>query len=242
MKQLVLVAALIALPLSASAGPKEKAEAQTHIQKATAAHEAGSFDVALVELEAAYGLDPQPDLLYAIGQVQAKLNNCPAAITYYEKFLATNPGPEPTAATNEAINTCKAQMAATTQVQPVEQMPVAQPQQPPPPPPPEPRKFDVIGTTLVGLGVVSTVVGVVMYSSAVNDLDDAENAPTYQEHETLVDDAHSKRTYAVIFTAAGVAAIGVGAWHYLTFRKKEQSRVSVTPTTTGGMVSWQGSF
>jgi tetratricopeptide (TPR) repeat protein len=242
MKQLVLVAALIALPLSASAGPKEKAEAQTHIQKATEAHEAGSYDVALVELEAAYGLDPQPDLLYAIGQVQTKLNNCPVAITYYEKFLATKPAAEPTAAANEAINTCKTQMATAPQPEPTpDQQPVAPPE-PPPPPPPEPRKFDVIGTTLVGLGVLSTVVGVVMYSSAVNDLDDAENAPTYQEHESLVDDAHSKRTYAVIFTAAGVAAIGIGAWHYLTFRKKEQSRVSVTPTTTGGMVTWQGSF
>ena len=239
MKQLVLVAALIALPLSASAGPME--EAQTHIQKATAAHEAGSFDVALVELEAAYALDPQPDLLYALGQVQTKLNNCPVAMTYYEKFLATKPGPEPTAATNEAINVCKTQMATAPQPEPTLDQPVAQPE-PPPPPPPEPRQFDVIGTTLVGLGVISTVVGVVMYSSAVNDLDDAEIAPTYQEHQTLVDDAHSKRTYAVIFTAAGVAAIGVGAWHYLSFRKKEQSRVSVTPTTTGGMVTWQGSF
>jgi hypothetical protein len=239
MKQLVLVAALIALPLSASAGPKEKAEAQTHIQNATAAHEAGSFDVALTELEAAYALDPQPDLLYAIGQVQVKLNNCPIAITYYEKFLATKPAAESTAAANEAINTCKTQMAT----QPPQPEPQPEPTpEPPPPPPPEPRKFDIIGTTLVGVGVLSTVVGVVMYSSAVNDLDDAENAPTYQEHETLVDDAHSKRTYAVIFTAAGVAAIGVGAWHYLTFRKKEQSSVSVSPTKSGGMVTWQGSF
>lgn len=237
MKQLVLVAALIALPLSAAAGPKEKADAQAHIQKATAAHEAGSFDVALTELEAAYALDPQPDLLYALGQVQVKLNNCPVAVSYYERFLSTNPAPEPAAAANEAITNCKAQMAA--EQPPVEE---AQPPPPPPPPAPEPRRFDVVGTTLVGVGVVSTIVGVVMYSSAVNDLDDAENAPTYQEHESLVDDAQSKRTMSVIFTAAGVAAIGIGAWHYLHFRKKEQSTVTVAPTRTGGMVTWQGSF
>jgi tetratricopeptide (TPR) repeat protein len=236
MKQLVVLAALLVFPLAAHAGPKEQAEAQVHIQKATEAHQAGTFDVALAELEAAYALDPQPDLLYAIGQVHVKLNNCPVAITYYEKFLATGPGPEPTTAANEAIDSCRAQLAA----QPPE--PEPQPPPPPPPPPPQGKKFDVIGTTLVGVGVVSTIVGVVMYSGAINKLDDAEHAPTYDESEQLIDDAQSKRTLAVIFSVAGVAAIGIGAWHYLHFRKTEKPSVAVTPTTTGGMVTWQGSF
>lgn len=245
MKQLVLVAALVALPLAAFAGPKEKAEAQKHIDKAMEAHQQSKFDVALGELEAAFALDPQPDLLYAIAQVHVKLENCPVAISFYERFLETKPGAEPAAAANEAIATCREQLAA----QPA---PVVEPQpapapapepMPAQPPPSEPKRFDVIGTSLVGLGVVSTVVGVIMYSSAVSTLDDAEKAPSYDEHVSLVDDAHSKRTYAVIFTAAGVAAIGVGAWHYLRFRKKaEASSVAVSPTTTGGMISWSGRF
>lgn len=236
MKRLMVVAALLVFPLAADAGRKEKAAAQAHIQRATEAHTAGNFDVALIELEAAYALDPLPDLLYAIGQVHVKLNNCPVAITYYEKFLATNPGPEPTTATNEAVEICRAQLASQPPP-PVEPQP-----EPPPPPPPEPKKFDIIGTTLVGAGVVSTIVGVVMYSSAVNRLDDAENAPTYAESEDLIDDAHSKRMLAVVFSVAGVAAIGVGAWHYVRFRKTEKPAVAVTPTLTGGMVTWQGSF
>jgi len=243
MKQLVLVAAMVALPMAAFAGPKEKEEAQKHIAKATEAHQASNFDVALKELEAAFALDPQPDLLYAIGQVHVKLNNCPVAISYYERFIETKPGPEPTGAANEAIKSCRDQLAAA-QPAPVEPTPTpaVEPTPPPPPPPAEKRSFDAIGTTLVGLGVVSTIVGVVMYSSAISTLDDAEKAPTYQEHESLVDDAHGQRTLAVIFTAAGVAAIGVGAWHYLSFRKSETSKVAVIPTTTGGMISWAGRF
>jgi tetratricopeptide (TPR) repeat protein len=244
MKHLVLVAALVGLPMAAYAGPKEKEEAQAHIAKATEAHQASKFDVALAELEAAFALDPQPDLLYAIGQVHVKLNNCPVAISYYERFLETKPGPEPTAAANEAIKTCRTQLEAQpapvvepAPVTAVEPTPVA-----PTPAPAEPRRFDAIGTTLVGLGVVSTIVGVVMYSGAISSLDDAEMASSYQEHEKLVDDAHGQRTLAVIFTAAGVAAIGVGAWHYLSFRKSETSKVAVVPTTHGGMVSWAGSF
>jgi tetratricopeptide (TPR) repeat protein len=240
----VLIAAMVALPMVAFAGPKDKEEAQKHIAKATEAHQASKFDVALTELEAAYALDPQPDLLYAIGQVHVKLNNCPVAISYYERFLETKPGPEPSTAANEAIKTCRDQLAA--QPAPVVEptpTPVIQPAPvAPTPAPAEPRKFDAIGTTLVGLGVVSTIVGVVMYSGAISTLDDAEMAPTYQEHESMVDDAHSKRTLAVIFTAAGVTAIGVGAWHYLSFRKSESSKVAVVPNAHGGMISWAGSF
>lgn len=246
MKQLVVVAALVALPLVAFAGPKEKAEAQKHIEKATEAHQASNFEEALKELEAAFALDPQPDLLYAIGQVQVKLNNCPVAISYYERFLETKPGAEPAAAANEAITTCRNQLAS--QPPPAEPEPAPQPTiQPTPAPAPTPpqaeaRRFDPIGTTLIGVGVVSTLVGVIFYSSAVSKLDDAEAAPTYQESQTLVDDAHSKRTLSVIFTGVGVAAIGVGAWHYLSFRKSEKSRVAVMPTTHGGMISWSGRF
>src|SRR5689334_10663624 len=114
----LLVIALLALPLTALAGPKEKAQAQKHMDKATEAHQAGKYDVALSELQAAYTLDPQPDLLYAIGQVYVKLGKCEDAIASYEKFLAANPPADAAGLANEAITACKAQLA------------------PPPPPPP----------------------------------------------------------------------------------------------------------
>ena len=95
------------------------------------------------------------------------------------------------------------------------------------------------------MGVVSTVVSIVMYSSARGDLDDAESAATYKDSESLVDDAHSKRTYAVVFGVVGVAAIGVGTWHFLRHRKQERagSGLSVAPMRGGGgLVTWGGSF
>jgi len=62
-----LLVVLLVAPASAFAGKKE--EAKAHITKATKAHKDGRFEEARVELEAAYALDPNPDLLYAIGQV-----------------------------------------------------------------------------------------------------------------------------------------------------------------------------
>ena len=240
MKHLVVVA-LIALPLVAFAGPKEKKQAQNHIANATEAHQAGKYDVALTELQTAYSLDAQPDLLYAIGQVHVKLGRCDDAIASYEQFLATNPPAEPAAAATEAIDTCKAQLAAA-QPPPPEPTPPPEPA-PPPPPPPEGKPFytDVIGGALVGAGVVSLVVGGVMYGSAVSTLDDAEAAPTYGEHERLVDDARGKRNIGLVFGAVGVVALGVGVWRYVSY-SSEQSTVAVVPTTTGGMVSWMGRF
>src|SRR5205814_9252514 len=75
----------------ALAGSKE--DARAHIVNATRAHKEARFDDARVELEAAYQIDPQPDLLYAIGQVEAKLGRCDQATDHYRRFAATQSDP-----------------------------------------------------------------------------------------------------------------------------------------------------
>jgi tetratricopeptide (TPR) repeat protein len=238
----LLVFALTALPLVAFAGPKEKEEAQKHIAKATEAHQAGKFDVALTELQTAYTLDPQPDLLYAIGQVHVKLNKCDDAVASYEKFLASNPPAEPAAAAKEAIQTCKAS-APTTAAAPTSEPATEPAAAPADPPKPEGKAFytDTVGSVLVGTGTVSMIVGVVLYSTAVSKLDDAERAPTHEEHSNLVDEAKGRRNTALVFGVIGAAAAGIGVWHYTKFKREQQS-VTVAPSTNGGMVTWQGRF
>lgn len=257
-KHLVLVA-LCALPLTASAapdsaGPKpaapkrkggkprgldRKAEAKKHIAAATKAHQAEMYDVALIELQAAYGLDPQPDLMYAIGQVQVKLNNCPEAIMSYEKFLESNPPQEPTDAANEAIKTCRDQIAAA-------QPPPPPPEPaPPPPPPPEHKKFykDPIGDGLVVVGVGASVTGLVLYMGARSRLDDADGATTYAAAATIVEDAHSKRNIAAIVGGVGAVALSVGVWRWTRVGKSTESRVALVPHADGGaVVTWGGRF
>lgn len=247
MKHLLLLGALCALPLTANAGPKEKAAAKKHVKAATAAHANQNYELALSELQAAYALDPAPDTAYAIGQMQIKLGNCPEAIMSYEKFIESKPAPEFVDAANEAIKTCREQLAA---------------QQPPPPPPPEPtpqppppaapvtdppegKAFyqDVVGDVLVGGGVIAFGAGIALYLGARGTIDDAEKAPTYAEHQSLVDDAHSKRMYAVILGSVGVAAIGVGVWRFTKVGSDPNEKsVALVPTTTGGLVTLSGRF
>jgi len=78
---------LLAISLvSATAFAGHKQDAKKHVDKAMKAHAEGKFDVALTELRAAYKLDPQADLLYAMGQVYSKLGRCTDATESFEKF------------------------------------------------------------------------------------------------------------------------------------------------------------
>src|SRR4051812_36772760 len=85
-----LLGAGLALAVApATAHADAAADSKAHVARATQAHKDGRFDDARAELEAAYGLTPRPDLLYALGQVHAKLGRCSDATAYYKRFAAT---------------------------------------------------------------------------------------------------------------------------------------------------------
>jgi hypothetical protein len=247
--QAVIVLAF-ATPVTAYADPKQDAEA--HLAKAMEAHGQQNYERAVQELLAASAIDPNPDLLYAIGQVYVKLERCPDAITYYERYLETEPPAQAMVDTNAAIESCKA--AAPP--------PAPEPPPPPPTPTPEPPREsppipndtppaqspwykDKLGGVLVGTGVVSSIIGVVMYSSAVSDLDAAEVAPSLDRYDELVDGARSKRMVSVVLIGGGVALFGAGVVRYVLRRdpgRESRNNVVVAPLEHGGLVTWMGRF
>jgi len=258
-----LAALLVTVPLVASGGPKQDARAR--IARATKAHEAGKFDVALVELEAAYKLDPQPELLFAIAQVYVKLDKCGEAITYYERFLSITKDPDARAVVTQAIETCKAQLPPPAptppEPRPPEPPPEPKPVAPPPAIEPRPAPFaagpsrsvresggtpwykDKLGDTLVIGGVTAVVVGVVMYRGAVSDLDAAEGSQSLTRYDELVDSAHSKRTFSVALLGGGAALVGAGVVRYLVRdRGTASTGVGMVPAQGGGLVTWMGRF
>ena len=242
MKQLMIVAIACALG-SSPAFADPKAEARKHMQAAAAAYKEGRYEDTLAELEKAYAVDPMPELHYSIGQVYVKLERCPDAIRSYESFLATQPSQERADLANQAIATCKAQLAA--QAPPPEPVPPA-----PEPTPattetqtdtPPPWWKDPLGLGLTGGGAVVTVVGLVMLSDARGKISDAENAGSYGKSQELYDDAKSKRTTATVITVVGLAATGVGVWRLMQKRRQERD-ITIVPTADGGVVSYGGSF
>lgn len=134
-RTLVLAMLLAAAP--AAAVPRNTVKA--HIDKATKAHKEGKFEVALDELKAAYALDPKPDLLFAIAQVYVKLDKCADAIAHYEKFLAATKDAQAKQVVAQAIDACKAKLAAAEPKPEPAPEPVVEPKpEPAPEPKPEP--------------------------------------------------------------------------------------------------------
>jgi protein TonB len=213
------------------------ADAKAHVAKATQAHKEGRFDDARVELEAAYALTPQPELLYALGQVHAKLGRCGDAAAYFRRFAAAKSDPQVARVIDDAIAACK---------------PAAPPPAPAPAPPAPPAAAppdtaawyrDKLGDGLVLAGATALIVGLVEYRGAVSDLDAAETASTATRYLQLVGEGRDKRTTAVVFTGVGGLLIAGGIVHYaLRDRGAEPRGVAIAPAPGGGMVTYQGRF
>jgi tetratricopeptide (TPR) repeat protein len=165
MRTTLVIATLLATPLVADAKPKGKKpkagahakggkSAKAHMDKAAKAHKAGKFEVALEELEAAYAIEPQDKLLFAMAQVQQKLDRCDDAIANYEKFLVTTDDKQQKSIVKQAISSCNKKIAAAPtsssstspandssvfrDQKPAEPPPAAAPPAPEPTPPPSP--------------------------------------------------------------------------------------------------------
>ena len=310
MRKLATLMFVLAAANAADAKPKAKGKSvKVHMDNAAKAHKAGKFEVALTELQAAYAIDPQPKLLFAIAQVHAKLDNCEAAIDYYEKFAATQKDKSKQSIVKQAIDACKKKLddakpdkpestVFRAKKPPPEELPTAdakdkpeaKPEEPKPeqkisttPEPaetkPEPKPTEIkafddppprakpapapapvavkttsepthspwyrdpLGDALVITGVGATIASVLVFRSAQNDLDAAEQAQFLADYEQHHTDAERKELYTWILAGTGIALVSAGVLRYVTRDSRRESRsVSFVPTHDGGLITWSGGF
>lgn len=243
------LAAVVALTFAAARAhaqtPTDPTGADAKIASAKAHYAKAEMGAALADLAEAYHLDPRPDLLYAMAQIEVELGDCAGAVAHYKQYIATGPSPKGKDAAEKAKAACEQKLGitdtttTTTTTEPIK------------PKPPEPIKKapeveivhkpfykDGLGDGLFIGGVLAGAAGGVLYVMARKDIDDSETAPTLQQHLDLVDSAHSKRTGAVIAASIG-GALAVGAiirWsmHGGGTETRERVDVSIAPTTDGG--------
>jgi hypothetical protein len=251
-RAIVIAAWIVALHARAMADDS-KAEAKQHVDRATQFHNDGKLAASLDELKTAYALDPQPQLLFAMGQIHVQLGECPQAIVYYERFLATKPSADAATVTREAIETCKTNPPPAIQTRQAPAEPVAAPATPAAPiaapvavqattTPRAPWYKDYVGDGLVAGGVVAGVVGIVLYRSALSVRDDADHATDYQTFSSLVDRAHSRQTTALVVGIGGAALVVAGAVHLVLHRGQHEVSVVAGTAGTGASVVWSGRF
>jgi tetratricopeptide (TPR) repeat protein len=248
---LLVLLAVAAAPAGSRASPPRtdaKAQAQLHLDRASALHTEGKLPEVLRELTLAYSLDPKPDLLYAIAQVHVQLGQCEQAILFYERFLSTQPDVVPAAAASEAIEVCRTapgSVATTAAAPPAELQPPPSPQVERGPGRRDRWYTDKLGGVLLAGGIALGAVAAPLYLSARGDLDDAESAGDYEAHGELVESARGKRGIAVVLAAGGGVLVGAAVVRYLLRRPPSsgaRAGIGIAPAPGGGLATWSGRF
>ena len=83
----LVAVALVAFASSADAKPKRR-DAKQAYERGIAAYQKKFYEVASVQFNKSYDLEPDVDTLFAWAQAERRLNHCDKAIELYEKLLA----------------------------------------------------------------------------------------------------------------------------------------------------------
>jgi hypothetical protein len=98
----------------------------------------------------------------------------------------------------------------------------------------------VVGFSVGGLGLASLAVAIVEEVTSVGRSSDESKYPATDvtDRQTVADQSSTARTYAIVFGAVGVAAVGTGAYLVLTSREATRDvagTFSVRPLVGGGV-------
>jgi tetratricopeptide (TPR) repeat protein len=236
---LALLAFLGAFARAESPGSTLRAEARVHYERGLKLYEHGRYDQAIDELRAGLALDPQPELLYALGQAERKSGHCERALEHYQACMALLKNATAVAAVRVQIERCRLEQKEAPPV-----APRAPAEAPPPPstvvsPPreaPPPREAeravlpetpassphwlrDPLAGVLAGLGVAGLAAGGALVGVARVEADRATDS--YQQFADARN-ATALWTGGVVTLSVGGAllAAGVVRWAVLAGRHR----------------------
>jgi hypothetical protein len=210
-----------------------RGEVQGHVDRGLALYEAKEYAAAAVELETAYALGQQRDVLYALAQAKRLAGDCRAAVPLYRKFLDANPpareadlarknvtrcedakpdkdvhvtapqAPSPAAPTLPAPSTPTGPSPSATVEGPLHSTERAEP----PKSPAVAWYKDVPGDMLLGGAVIGAGVSGFFYFSGRSQLEAARSASRYDDAQTHARGADRDRNVALVCGAAGGALL-----------------------------------
>jgi tetratricopeptide (TPR) repeat protein len=215
--KLVAIIALVLCTLCASAGaggPKNRMDKIRELYKAE------DYEGVRAELLAAYDESPEPELLFALGQVELNLGNYKSAISYYEKFIATSPADDQIALAQQAIGAARMRLAEPERepppVTPLEPIGSVQPTPDPDPkevtePPPPRKRWTVTHSGFVAFGGAAVLLGagLLYYSHSLGN----DRSGTLSDYDRRLGQARTTKWTGIGIAAAGTLIIGVTlAW------------------------------
>jgi tetratricopeptide (TPR) repeat protein len=235
--RLVVLAALLAAssvaygdepPPTSGSDQAPHDSADDHIAKARTLHDKGDFEGALAEIATAYKLDPRPELLFALGQLEFNLHHYQAAIDYYERFETTQPTPEQAAIAEQAIGAARAELSrpppSTTPLQAA-------------PAPPLHVHWDGIDTGIAAFGGLAIVASGALLYEALHLARDGGG--TLSDYNDRLDTARHLRIISAASAGAGVIAIGAALLRWRIHLVADTS-IEVQASPNGAGVSLAG--
>jgi len=168
MHRWIMAIAFCAATALAHADARE--EAKAHFKQAHVHQEAGAYALAADEYIAAYALDPRPETLFNVAQAYRLAGNKPAALDYFQRYLATKPtgsaADQARAFASELERQIAEDKARADAAPPPAPPPVEHPPKPQPAPPPatiqerRSRTLQIAGIAAAGVGVIGIGLGV----------------------------------------------------------------------------------
>jgi len=235
----VLVLGLL-WPQAAPAQPKVSGvlpAAQPHLQRALRHFEAKDYPKALVEFRAAYTIDPQPSLLYAIAQAERMNGDCQRAIRYYEAYLRAGPNELQARLARENIERCTAELRRS----PPASQPTSAPLDLAPPPPRKtlpvvdeptrmPWRSNWLGHGLTIGGLAAVAAGVALWSvehAAITSANGAADYGTFAARAHAAAQAEKLQAVGVALASAGAALVVAGILTYALRGRRRAERPTV---------------
>ena len=230
-----------------------------HLERGIEFYAEKQYELAIVEFRAGFALDPRPDFLFALAQSERLSGDCPTAVIYYERFLATGPDADQGEAARVNMKRCTRALESGPNGRPLEpaEVVLAEAETAAAPPPlsrssatidrrqtrrDSPWYSDKVGTSLFAGAVVSFGLGVGFWVGKGAAEDDASAATRYDDYVAALDRARRDRTISLVTLSVGAALAGATIYRYTT-RSPHSTRLVAAPTVRGGgAVSLIGSF
>lgn len=212
-------------PSDSKEGKENKARAADLYKKSADAYLHGDFATAIKLLDEAYGLDPQPVLVYNQARAHEGLGHADEAIALYEKYLSEEPSSPDRGAIEQRIATLKKQREDKQRLEQeradVEAKRLEQQQKQSDlekrekefETKPEPRKRSVLPYVVGGIGAAGIVTGTVFGFLALGKESSGNGATSLRE---ATDAQNTGDTFATVsnvsFIAGGVLLAGGIVW------------------------------
>jgi hypothetical protein len=180
---------------------------------------AEDFAAAQRELEAAYAIEPVPELLYSLGQLARLQGDCTQARARFFAYLETGPSPQAAEDTRINIERCVPEEPELPEVAPPPEPEIGPPIETPPPAP-APRRRDALGITLTVVGSALAITGAGLFGAAFAERRRADEELGVNAFERRVDRSRAEYWSGVGLATVGVAVLAGGIVRLLLVRHR----------------------